>query len=50
MANRFEKYTLEPEQTSVLQQTQSPNRFAKYNIDPTVTESRRVESGRVVRN
>ena len=38
MANRFEKYTLEPEQTSVPQQTQSPNRFAKYSIDPTVTE------------
>jgi len=46
MANRFEKYTLEPEQTSVPQQTQSPNRFAKYNIDPTVTEEQgEVESG-----
>ena len=46
MANRFEKYTLEPEQTSVPQQTQSPNRFAKYNIDPTVTEEQgEVKSG-----
>ena len=46
MANRFEKYTLEPEQTSVPQQTQSPNRFAKYSIDPTVTEEQgEVKSG-----
>ena len=45
MANRFEKYTLDPERTTT-QETQRPNRFSKYVVDPTITEEQEeVKSG-----